>query len=70
MERLPKNTLVRFRCMVQDPQMGQELFVAAYKRPNDGRIITTGYTEDLRDTEVRFLLFYNYLNIKKKLLNN
>ncbi|KAG2216977.1 hypothetical protein INT45_011883 [Circinella minor] len=50
-ERLPKNTLVRFRCMVQDPQMGQELFVAAYKRPNDGRIVTTGYTEDLRDTE-------------------
>ncbi|KAI9496672.1 mini-chromosome maintenance replisome factor-domain-containing protein [Zychaea mexicana] len=50
-QRLPKNTLVRFRCLVQDPQMGQELFVAAYKKPNDGRVVCTGYTEDLRDTE-------------------
>ncbi|KAI9268338.1 mini-chromosome maintenance replisome factor-domain-containing protein [Phascolomyces articulosus] len=50
-EQLPKNTLVRFRCMVQDPQMGQELFVAAYKRPSDGRIVSTSYTEDLRNTE-------------------
>ncbi|KAI8139499.1 putative alanine racemase-domain-containing protein [Fennellomyces sp. T-0311] len=37
--------------MVQDPQMGQELFVAAYRKPSDGRIVCTGYTEDLRDTE-------------------
>lgn len=36
-QQVPKNTLVRFRCMIQDTGLGQEMFLSAYEvRNQDG----------------------------------
>ncbi|KAJ8652435.1 hypothetical protein O0I10_011902 [Lichtheimia ornata] len=43
-KQLPKNTLVRFRCMVQDTGLGQEMFVSAYK--DQDKVMCYRYTED------------------------
>ena len=49
-KQLPKNTLVRFRCMVQDTGLGQEMFVSAYK--DQDKIMCYRYTEDPVDVNV------------------
>ncbi|CAO3596182.1 unnamed protein product [Absidia cylindrospora] len=51
---LQKNSLVRFRCMLQDTGLGQEMFVSVYnKKQEDGieKTICHRYTDDLVDVQ-------------------
>ncbi|CAO3642231.1 unnamed protein product [Cunninghamella blakesleeana] len=50
---LKKNHLVRFRCMIQDTGLGQEMFVAAYKKSEKDvcKTLCYRYTDDLVDIE-------------------
>lgn len=55
MQQVPKNTLVRFRCMVQDTGLGQEMFISAYEKldPNGNKKLQCyRYTDDDVETEV------------------
>ncbi|KAL0088227.1 mini-chromosome maintenance replisome factor-domain-containing protein [Phycomyces blakesleeanus] len=54
-QHVPKNTLVRFRCMVQDTGLGQEMFVTAYNKHDHEtgaeKILCYRYTDDSMDIE-------------------
>jgi hypothetical protein len=55
-KQVPKNTLVRFRCMIQDTGLGQEMFISAYEKldPNGiKKLHCYRYTDDIVE-EVRF----------------
>lgn len=48
-KRIPKNTLVRFRCMIQDTGLGQEMLVSAYEtktETGESRLECYRYTDD------------------------
>lgn len=56
MQQVPKNTLVRFRCMIQDTGLGQEMFVSAYEKldPNgEPKLTCYRYTDDPIEAEVK-----------------
>ncbi|KAL1933589.1 hypothetical protein VTP01DRAFT_7679 [Rhizomucor pusillus] len=50
-QRVPKNTLVRFRCMVQDTGLGPEMFVSAYKSNSGTELKCYRYTDDPIDSD-------------------
>ncbi|KAI8091541.1 mini-chromosome maintenance replisome factor-domain-containing protein [Thamnidium elegans] len=54
-QQVPKNTLVRFRCMIQDTGLGQEMFISAYEKldPNGNSKLTCyRYTDDPIEAEL------------------
>ncbi|CEP15687.1 hypothetical protein [Parasitella parasitica] len=54
-QQVPKNTLVRFRCMVQDTGLGQEMFISAYEKLDkngDMKLHCYRYTDDAIETEI------------------
>ena len=59
MQQVPKNTLVRFRCMIQDTGLGQEMFISAYEKMDangNARLHCYRYTDDAMDAEVKILI--------------
>lgn len=55
-QQVPINTLVRFRCMIQDTGLGQEMFISAYEKLDangNSKLHCYRYTDDpIDDTEV------------------
>ncbi|OBZ91282.1 Mini-chromosome maintenance complex-binding protein, partial [Choanephora cucurbitarum] len=54
-QQVPKNTLVRFRCMIQDTGLGQEMFVSAYEkldRNGNAKLHCYRYTDEPLEGEV------------------
>ncbi|KAI8639782.1 mini-chromosome maintenance replisome factor-domain-containing protein [Parasitella parasitica] len=52
-QQVPKNTLIRFRCMIQDTGLGQEMFVSAYEKLDkngDMKLHCYRYTDDAIET--------------------
>lgn len=54
---LKKNSLVRFRCMLQDTGLGQEMFITTYKKHENGvdKTLCYRYTDDLVDMDVGYM---------------
>jgi hypothetical protein len=59
-QQVPKNTLVRFRCMIQDTGLGQEMFISAYEKldPNgNSKLHCYRYTDDPIDIQASIKLY-------------
>ncbi|KAK4521413.1 H(+)-transporting V0 sector ATPase subunit a [Mucor velutinosus] len=53
-QQVPKNTLIRFRCMIQDTGLGQEMFISAYEKLDkngDMKLHCYRYTDDAIEGE-------------------
>ncbi|GAN10887.1 mini-chromosome maintenance complex-binding protein [Mucor ambiguus] len=53
-QQVPKNTLIRFRCMIQDTGLGQEMFISAYEKLDkngDMKLHCYRYTDDAIESE-------------------
>ncbi|OAD06511.1 hypothetical protein MUCCIDRAFT_78442 [Mucor lusitanicus CBS 277.49] len=53
-QQVPKNTLIRFRCMIQDTGLGQEMFISAYEKLDkngDMKLHCYRYTDDAVESE-------------------
>ncbi|CEG77805.1 hypothetical protein RMATCC62417_12499 [Rhizopus microsporus] len=61
-QQVPKNTLVRFRCMIQDTGLGQEMFLSAYEvRNQDGstRLECSKYNDEPISVDMSEDLLYS-----------
>ncbi|KAI9484234.1 MAG: mini-chromosome maintenance replisome factor-domain-containing protein [Benjaminiella poitrasii] len=54
-QQILKNSLVRFRCMIQDTGLGQEMFISAYEKLDKNgvsKLHSYRFTDDPIDTEI------------------
>lgn len=72
MQQVPKNTLIRFRCMIQDTGLGQEMFISAYEKidPNGNKKLECyRYTDDDIEAEVKYKLICKHHVINHNLVD-